>query len=951
MLTLARTGWYAARMSTCYRLALATLLILDGLAHAAAPTASQRKCQEAIARGGRKLVDGAGAILAACGHDVARGALPAGTTCLTEQGSVDARSTVANKALSPIVRSCTDADVVALAPAGDCRDAATVAALVACLRATHDAEADALHGVIDAVSGPLASRGQACQLQASRQARRVARARHRLVQKCKRVPGRYALEPGATCAASPQIAPRLAKLEARAASRIAAACDAATLATTPFGAPCDVAASGADLAQCAFAVAGARVDGALEAEYRDTGFCGDSGDAVEARIDALIARMSLAEKIAQMHGSTFAGSAWRTPGVAALGVPGLGMLDGPRGVSAGAGNGTAFPVGMARGATWDPALEERVGAAIGEEVRAKTASVLLAPTINILRHPRWGRAQETYGEDTVHLGRMATGFVRGVQRHVIANPKHFAANSIEDTRFNVDVSVDERSLREIYLRHFEEAVQRGRAASVMSAYNLVNGQYCAENTHLLHDVLKGDWGFQGFVESDWILGTRSTVPSIQAGLDIEMPVAGHYGQPLADAVAGGQVPDALIDAAVRRILRAQLCFRLDTDPPIANPGLVESPGHLDLALEVARKGIVLLKNAGGALPLDRAQVGSVVVVGGLATVPNMGDTGSSNVAPTAAVSPLDGILARAGGVAVAHVAGPTLSPADQAAIAAAGAAVVVVGLTAADEGESIVGAGDRGSLDLPAGQDQLVADVAALNPRTIVVLEGSGPVTMPWLGDVAGLLMAWYPGQQGGYAIGDVLFGDVNPSGKLPLTFPVAEADLPPFDNVSADVTYGYYHGYRWLDRNGVAPLFPFGYGLSYARFQYANLRLAPATLSRWGRLRVTVDVTNAGVVAGDEVVQLYVSYPGSAVDRAARDLRAFARVHLEPGETRTVPLEVRAADLAYWDVGAGAWVTEPLTYGVHVGPSSADLPLSAAFTVLNTRRRAPWLTSGGLVD
>jgi glycosyl hydrolase family 3 len=368
----------------------------------------------------------------------------------------------------------------------------TVDALVDCLRATHRAEAMALSGVVDAVAAPLSGAGRSCALQVSRQARCLARGRQRLVQKCKRRPQRYALPAGAACAAAPGIASQLAKLAARATSRIAGACDPATLAGTPFGAPCDVATDAADLAQCALAAASAVADGALEAEYRDTGFCGDTGGAIDARIEALLAQMTLAEKIAQMHGSTFS-TGWRTPGVPALGVPGLGMLDGPRGVSAGAGHATAFPVGMARGATWDPALEERVGDAIGEEARAKTSSVLLAPTINILRHPRGGRAQETYGEDTFHLGRMATAFVRGAQRHVIANPKHFAANSIEDTRFAVDVSVDERSLREIYLRHFAEAVHRGRAASVMSAYNLVNGHYCAENTHLLHDILKGEW--------------------------------------------------------------------------------------------------------------------------------------------------------------------------------------------------------------------------------------------------------------------------------------------------------------------------------------------------------------------------------------------------------------------------------------------------------------------------
>src|SRR5262245_8219558 len=668
---------------------LIVLLALAGTAHAAALTPSQRTCQDAIASSGRKLLENATAILAECHSDVARGALPPGTPCVTDPVITQARSAAATKALRPVVERCTDADVTALAPAGDCRGVTTVTALTACLRATHQADAEAMTAVVDAVGGALPDAGQACKRQVSRQARRLARARHRLVQKCKRQPDRYEVAGGTPCADWPRIAPRLAKLAGRAAAPIAKACSPATLAAPPFGAPCDVASTPADLMQCIFAASGGAVDDALAAEFRDTGFCGDTGDAIEARIDALLAQMTLAQKVGQMHGSGFAG-AWRTASVPALGIPGLGMIDGPRGVSAAAGNATAFPVGMARGATWDPALEERVGAAMGEEARAKTASMLLAPTINILRHPRWGRAQETYGEDTFHLGRMAAGFVQGVQQaHVIANPKHYAANSIEDTRFAVNVSVDERSLREIYTRHFGEAVQRGRAASVMSAYNQVNGNYCAENPHLLHDILKHDWGFTGFVESDWILGTHSTVPSIMAGLDIEMPSGVFYGQPLVDAVTGNQVPAALVDGAVRRILRAQLCFRLDTEPPVANPAAVESPAHLDLAREVAQKSSVLLKNAGGALPLERSQVGSVVVVGDLAAVANIGDTGSSNVAPTTVVSPLAGIVAAAGSVAVTHVPGPVFSPADQAAIAAAGAAVVVVGLTSADEGEGI----------------------------------------------------------------------------------------------------------------------------------------------------------------------------------------------------------------------------------------------------------------------
>ena len=675
----------------------------------------------------------------------------------------------------------------------------------------------------------------------------------------------------------------------------------------------------------------------------DPGFCGEAAAAVERRVDDLLAQMTLAEKIEQMHGSGFSDGTWRTPGNERLGIPGFGMLDGPRGVSLLAGEATSFPVAMARAATWDPALEERVGEAIGAESRAKGASVLLAPTLNLLRHPRWGRAQETYGEDPLQIGRMGVGFIRGVQRHVIATAKHYALNSIEDTRLVVDVRVDERTLREIYLPHFRTAVQEGHVAAVMAAYNKVNGQYCAENYHLLHEILQRDWGFAGFVESDWFVGTQSTLLSAWAGLDIEMPVPVYYGDPLEAAVEGGAVPPWIIDDAVRRILRTKLCFRLDSDPPQLAPDVVQSPAHLDRALEVARKSIVLLRNAGGTLPLDG--VTSVAVVGDQAASASLGDAGSSIVAPSFAISPLDGIRARAGDATVTLVAGPPLAADDRSAVAAADAAIVVVSLNSTDEGEGSREGGDRLGLGLAPEQDALIAAVAALNPRTVVVLEGGSAITMPWVHDVGAVLMAWYPGQLGGEALADILFGDVNPSGRLPLSFPRAEADLQPFDNRNVTVRYGYFHGYRWLDHRGIAPLFPFGFGLSYTTFAYTNLVLSSATLAPDGRLGVSVDVTNTGGMAGDTVVQLYVGARGSRVERARRELRDFARVHLEPGETRTVPLRVAMADLAYWDTERGAWVVEPIFYDVRVGSSSRDLPLRDAVAVV---RPAPPATPDG---
>jgi beta-glucosidase len=668
------------------------------------------------------------------------------------------------------------------------------------------------------------------------------------------------------------------------------------------------------------------------AQAPDAGFCGEDAAAVERRVDNLLAHMALAEKIDQMHGSGFQDGMWRTPKDDALGIPGFGMLDGPRGVSLLAGDATCFPVAMARGATWDPALEERVGEAIGAETRAKGASVLLAPTLNLLRHPRWGRAQETYGEDPLHLGRMGVGFIRGAQRHVIATAKHYALNSIEDTRLVVDVQADERTLHEIYLPQFRMAVQQGHVGAVMAAYNQVNGHYCTGNYSLLRGILMGEWGFAGFVMSDWFVATHSTLLSAWAGLDIEMPIAVYYDETLEAAVEGGAIPEWIIDDAARRVLRTKLCFRLDVDPPERDPSVVQSPAHLDLALEVARKSIVLLKNAGGTLPLDG--VASVTVVGDHAATASLGDTGSSLVSPSFAISPLDGIRARAGDATVTHSAAPPLAASDRTVVATADAAVVVVSLSSADEGEGGPGSGDRLGLDLAPEQAGLIAEVAALNPRTVVVLEGGSAITMPWLDDVGAVLMAWYPGQLGGEAIADVLFGDVNPSGHLPLSFPRAEADLPPFDNLHVTVRYGYFHGYRWLDRRGVAPLFPFGFGLSYTTFAFTHLALSQPTLPAGGRLRVTVDVTNTGRMGGDTVVQLYVGARASRVERARRELRDFARISLEAGETRTVPLEVVAADLAYWDPMRHDWVVEPTTYEVCVGPSSRDLPLCATVAV-----------------
>jgi beta-glucosidase len=920
-------------MSFAGRAGLALALALSWSAPAHALDPGLRACQAAIADSGRQLLQRSADILATCERAVITGSLPAGTDCVADPAIRQRRTAAAALPLARIQAVCSDAQVSALAPGGDCSEAQTVAALSACIRGSHEGMAESLTDALGTGAAALTLPAQMCAAGASAETRLYSLSRLRLLQLCKASPLRLLLLPGTDCTSEPHTAQWIAIARLRAAARIASDCGPAALAQTSFGAPCGAATDGAALAQCLLSVADAATDTALAAEYPDPGFCGDGGAAVDARIDALLSQMSLAEKVDQMHGASLQGIS-HTDANPRLNLPGLVMVDGARGVGVVEGHATAFPVGMARGATWDTALETRVGEAIGREARAKGVTVLLAPTMNILRHPRWGRAQETYGEDTLHLGRMATAFIRGAQQHVITSAKHFAGNSIENTRFSVDVTIDERSLREVYLPHFRAAVQQGHTGSVMSAYNLVNGEHCDESVHLLHDILKGDWRFPGFVESDWVFGTHSTILSALAGLDIEMPTAIYYGQPLIDAVTAGQVPPATIDGAVRRILRAQLCFRLDTDPPVVDPTQIETAAHLDLARTVADEAIVLLKNSDALLPLDAAHAHSIVVVGPLASVLNIGDLGSSTVSPSQGVTAIDGIRARAGAGTVTYLPAAPATPADQAVVAAADAVVVVVGLTFVDEGEGLIAAGDRKSLVLPNNQDDLITGVAALNPHTIVLLEGSGPVVMPWIDDIGALLMAWYPGEEGGDAIADVLFGDVTPSGKLPLTFPRAEADLPVFDNTGNAVTYGYYHGYRYIDHNGVAPLFPFGFGLSYTTFAYSNLTVSPATLSLTGHLRVTADITNTGSVAGDEIAQLYVSYLGSSVDRAIKDLKGFARLHLEPGETTTAVFDVRAADLAFWDVATNGWEVEPISYVIRVGPSSADLPLDATVTV-----------------
>jgi beta-glucosidase len=595
---------------------------------------------------------------------------------------------------------------------------------------------------------------------------------------------------------------------------------------------------------------------------------------------------------------------------------------------------------MARAASWDRSLERRVGDAAGREVRGHGADVWLAPCLNLLRHPLWGRAQETYGEDPFLVGEMGAALAEGAQAHnVMACAKHYALNSIEETRRRVDVRVDERTLREVYLPHFRRVVDAD-VATVMAAYNKTGGLYLGENRHLLREILKDEWGFGGFVMTDWFFAVTDTARAAQAGLDLEMPMVDVYGRKLVRAVEEGQVAVSVVDEAVLRLLRRRIDYATRPDPETYGPGVVRTSGHVALAREAAEKGVVLLENR-GVLPLDRAGVKSLAVIGPLADAENIGDRGSSRVRPSEVVTVLEGLRAAAGAsIRVEHASGVDVGEARTAA-KAADVAVVVVGFTALDEGEYIPEVpfeqdrgGDRDDLGLKSADRALVEAVSAENPRTVVVLIGGAAIAVdPWRERVGALLMAFYPGEQGGAALARVLFGDVNPSGKLPFTVPKDMSQLPPWDNRSDSVEYGPYHGYTLLDRRGERPTYPFGFGRSFTTYQYRSLALESTSVrANGGIVRASVDVTNTGQRAGEEVVQLYVGFPSpSAVERPVKLLRAFEKVSLAAGETKTVSLAVPVASLAYYDVAGRRWVVERAPHTILVGPSSSAEDLLTA--------------------
>jgi beta-glucosidase len=661
----------------------------------------------------------------------------------------------------------------------------------------------------------------------------------------------------------------------------------------------------------------------------------DSTLPVEQRVDMVLQQMTVDEEVALLHGNMTVNNkvySAAIPQIPRLCLPRLNLLGGPGGANHGMTQVTQFPAPVALAATWDRGLARAYGAAIGAEERGKNVSIVLGPTVDIVRDPRWGRAYETYGEDPYLNGRLAVSHILGVQGNgVIAQVKHLAAYNQETFRQSSDdnAKVDERTLQEIYLPAFQAAVEDGHVGSVMCALNLVNNEWACANDYLMNGVLKQQWDFNGFVTSDWY-AMRDTVKSALAGIDMEMP-NGCYFNSLAAQVGSGGVPRARLDDMVRRVLRKEFAFGLVGRAPTGGPNAaVTTAEHAALARRVAEDGAVLLKNRNDVLPFDAAALDSIAIVGTDAGAKALTvGGGSAHVAAPYVVTPLDGITQRAGsGVAVAYDDG---SDTSRAATVASNSDVAVVFASLYEKEGS-----DLATISLSAHDNALITKVTQANPRTVVVLNSGSAVTMPWLSSAAGVIEAWYPGQEDGNAIAAVLFGDVDPAGRLPVTFPKSIADGPTasamrWPGVGGAVRYdeGLKVGYRWYDAKNIAPLFPFGYGQSYTSFEMSGLTVKPRP---GGAVDVTATVKNVGARAGAQVVQAYVEMP-AIVREPPRRLVGFAKVRLNPGAQTTVHLLVTQQSLSFWDVTRHRWVKPRGTYTIRVGDSSRHLPLSASFT------------------
>ena len=708
----------------------------------------------------------------------------------------------------------------------------------------------------------------------------------------------------------------------------------------------------------------------------------DETKPLEERVEDALARMTLEEKVKILH----AQSKFSSAGVPRLGIPELWTTDGPHGIrtevlwdeweQAGWTNDSivAFPALTALAATWNEDMSALYGKVIGEEARFREKDVLLGPGVNIYRTPLNGRNFEYMGEDPFLASKMVVPYVQEVQKNGVAVcVKHYALNNQETFRHQYDAVVDDRTLYEIYLPAFKAAVQEGGAWSIMGAYNLYKGQHACHNEYLLNDILKGEWDFDGVVISDWG-GTHDTDQAITNGLDLEFGTwtdgltmgatdgydAYHLANSYLERLRDGRASEEVLNEKARRVLRLIFRTAMNTDKPF---GSICSPEHYDAARKIAGEGIVLLKNDNDVLPVDLESVKKIAVIGENAIKMMTVGGGSSSLKAQHECIPMEGILAAVGdkaevvyergyvgdvtgnynGVATGQDLSESRSEAQliEDAVKLAKEADVVLffgGLNKASHQDCEDS--DRYGLELPYAQDKVIEAISKVNDNVAVIIISGNAVAMPWVDNVNAILEAWYSGSQAGHAIADVIFGKVNPSGKLPFTFPVELDDLGAhaagaYDRRDLSVEYkeGLYVGYRWADKYDVEPLFAFGHGLSYTDFTYGDAK-AKSSVKAGADLKVSIDVTNSGKVAGKEVVQLYIGDEQAYLDRPVKELKGFKKIHLEPGETKTVEFVIEPDMLKFFDDAKHEWVLEKGKFTAYVGASSQDIRSEVSFEV-----------------
>ena len=633
-----------------------------------------------------------------------------------------------------------------------------------------------------------------------------------------------------------------------------------------------------------------------------------------------------------------------------LNIPPWVLSDGPRGARVLDKNISAvstFPVAMARAASWNTSLEYQVHDVISKEMRANKTNYAATPCINLLRHPGWGRAQETYGEDPWLLGEFGVAAVKGIERNnVMACPKHFALNSIENSRWVIDVSIDERTLREVYLPHFKKVIQKGKPASIMSAYNKVRGTYSGSNRELLTEILRNDWGFDGFISTDWMYGIYDGIEAINAGLNVEMPWQDEYSYDIIkEGIKEGKIKIEQIDNLVYNSLKTRLKYAFSYDSIEYNQKLILKSDHIELARKAAEESMVLIKNE-KILPFKIMENMRVGVFGNLADLKNTGDMGSSNSSSPYVITPYQGIknYFKNTDTEVIYDDGNNLDKTIKIA-ENLDQIIIVVGYTFKDEGEYIMSrgqmlksaeakelvgvegiGGDRENLELSKKDYELITEISKVNDNVVVVYVGGSAINMnKWIDEIPAILFSWYSGMEGGNALAKILYGDVNPSGKLPFTIAKNDEDYPYFNPFTDTITYGYYHGYTLFEKYDKEIAYHFGHGLSYSNFLIDNFRIID---NNTDKIVFSTDIKNNSKIKGKEVLQLYVGFENSKINRPLKLLRDFKKLELEPGEKKTVLLSVDIEDLAYYNDEEKRWEVEDIKYNFYVGNSSDNKKL-----------------------